>query len=110
MGTGLNTETRKADEWAYGAISQYHQILTTDARPETVYVMNTSTGFHPPHSDTVYRSDNAGQTWQTTYFMDPRFARYNVADDYVTGSTGRERSKAERIRLAPPSATLTRSD
>ena len=88
MGQGLNTETRKADEWAYGSLSQYHQVLTTDARPLTVYAMNTSTGFHPPHGDTVYRSDDGGVTWRATYFQDPRFQRYNVAPDYVTASTG----------------------
>jgi photosystem II stability/assembly factor-like uncharacterized protein len=88
MGSGLNTETSKADDWAYGSISQYEQILTTDAKPLTVYVMNTSTGFHPPHSDTVYRSDDGGDSWRATYFMDPRFEQYNVAPDYGTASTG----------------------
>jgi len=88
MGQGLNTETKPADQYAYGPISQYHQVLTTDAKPSTVYVLNTATGFHPPHFDTVYRSDDAGRTWRDTYFMDPRFKRYNVAPDYVTASTG----------------------
>jgi len=72
-GAGLNTETRKADEWAYGSISQYRQLLTTDAKPLTVYAFNTSTGFHPPHSDTVYRSDDGGEACRATYFQDPRF-------------------------------------
>jgi photosystem II stability/assembly factor-like uncharacterized protein len=89
MGKGLNTETTTADQWAYGSISQYEQILTTDAKPFTVYVMNTSTGFHPPHSDTVYRSDDGGETWRAIYFLDPRFPQFNVAHDYVTASTGR---------------------
>jgi photosystem II stability/assembly factor-like uncharacterized protein len=88
MGQGLNTETMRADQWAYGPIAQYHQILTTDAKPLTVYALNTSTGFHPPHFDTVFRSDDGGQTWRATYFMDPRFKRYNVAPDYVTASAG----------------------
>jgi photosystem II stability/assembly factor-like uncharacterized protein len=88
MGRGLNTETKKADQWAYGSIAQYHQLLTTDAQPLTVYALNTSTGFHPPHHDTVYRSDDGGESWRDTYFQDPRFARYNVAPDYVTASTG----------------------
>ena len=30
MGRGINTETKKADQWAYGSIAQYRQILTTD--------------------------------------------------------------------------------
>ena len=34
-------------------LAQYQQLLATDAKPLTVYAFNTSTGFHPPHSDTV---------------------------------------------------------
>jgi hypothetical protein len=88
MGQGINTETKPGDQWAYGPISQYHQLLTTDSRPLTVYAMNTATGFHPPHFDTVYRSDDGGEHWRPTYYMDPRFKEYNVGADYVTGSTG----------------------
>lgn len=88
MGRGINTETEKADRWAFGPVAQYHQLLTTDARPLTVYAMNSSTGFHPPHHETVYRSDDGGETWRDAYFMDPRFDRYNVAPNYVTASTG----------------------
>lgn len=88
MGTGLNTETKKADQWAYGAIAQYHQVLTGDAKPLTVYVLNTSTGFHPPHHATVYGSDDGGKSWRDTLFIDPRFQRYNVAPNYVTASCG----------------------
>jgi hypothetical protein len=62
--------------------------LTTDTRPETVYAFNTSTGFHPPHHETVYRSDDAGATWRATYFQDPRFEAFNVEPDYVIASTG----------------------
>jgi photosystem II stability/assembly factor-like uncharacterized protein len=62
--------------------------LTTDANPLIVYALNSSTGFSPPHHDTVYRSDNGGETWRDTYFEDPRFDHYNVAPNYVTASTG----------------------
>ncbi len=88
MGRGINTETKKADRWAYDSIAQYRQLLTTDRDPLTVYVLNTSTGFHPPHHETVYRSDNGGKSWRATYFQDPRFERYNVAPNYVTASAG----------------------
>ncbi len=88
MGRGINTETKKSDRWAFGSISQYRQILTTDRNPLTVYVLNTSTGFHPPYHETVYRSDNAGKSWRATYFQDPRFEQYNVAPNYVTASAG----------------------
>ncbi|MHB1306911.1 MAG: hypothetical protein ACYDC1_08420 [Limisphaerales bacterium] len=89
MGPGLNTETRRADDYAHGPVAQYHLLLTTDAKPLTVYALNTSTGFHPPHSDTVYRSDEGGQAWRAIYFQDPRFPQFNVAHDYVTASTGK---------------------
>lgn len=88
MGWGINRETEKADQWAYGSIAQYKQVLTTDRRPQTVYVANTSTGFHPPHHDTVYRSDDGGESWRDTFFEDPRFERYNIAPNMVTASTG----------------------
>lgn len=88
MGSGINTETKQSDQWAYGPIAQYTHVLTTDANPLIVYATNTSTGFHPPHHETVFRSDDGGQTWHNVYFMDPRFERYNIAPDYVTASTG----------------------
>ena len=88
MGPGINLDTTQSDQWAYGPVAQYRQILTTDARPLTVYVANTSTGFHPPHHETVYRSDDGGDTWRATYFQDPRFKQYNVAPSYVTASAG----------------------
>jgi photosystem II stability/assembly factor-like uncharacterized protein len=88
MGRGSNTATKKADQWAYDSIAQYKQLLTTDTKPLTVYVLNTSTGFHPPHHETVYRSDDGGATWRDTFFVDPRFKRYNVVPNFFTASTG----------------------
>jgi photosystem II stability/assembly factor-like uncharacterized protein len=88
MGGGLNVATTTSDQWAYGPVSQYQQILTTDANPSIVYVTNTSTGFHPPHHETVYRSADGGATWRAVYYQDPRFAQYNVAPNYVTVCTG----------------------
>jgi len=88
MGRGINVDTTKADQYSYGPVAQYKQVLATDARPLTVYVTNTSTGFHPPHHETVYRSDDGGDTWRATFFQDPRFKEYNVAPNYVTASAG----------------------
>ncbi|MGA1236933.1 MAG: WD40/YVTN/BNR-like repeat-containing protein [Limisphaerales bacterium] len=89
MARELNTDTQRADQWAYGEVSHYRYVLTADAAPRTVYAVNTSTGFHPPHSDTVYRSDDGGETWRAVYFQDPRFSDFNVAHDFVTASTGK---------------------
>ena len=88
MGAGINTSIGKKDQWSYGSIAQYRQVLTTDAAPRTVYALNTSTGFHPPYHETVYRTDDGGDTWRATFYQDPRFKEYNVAPNYVTASAG----------------------
>jgi photosystem II stability/assembly factor-like uncharacterized protein len=106
MGRGINTETKKADQWAYGSIAQYRQILTTDKNPLTVYVLNTSTGFSPPHHETVYRSDDGGRNWRATFFQDPRFKQYNVAPNYVTASAGQSYKGGE----TPFGAAICNSD
>jgi len=106
MGDGINTETKTADQWAYGPIAQYRQVLTSDVKPLTVYVLNTSTGFHPPYHETVYRSDDGGRTWRATFFQDPRFKRYNVAPNYVTASTGQSFKGGD----APFGAAICNSD
>lgn len=86
MGDGINKETTPTGEWADGPIAQYHHVLTSDARPETVWAFNTSTGFPPPHHATSYRSDDAGGRWRATFYPDPRFPGYNVEPNYVTAT------------------------
>ena len=73
MGQGINTETTTSRPMGLWSDRPVQQILTTDVNPLLVYAMNTSTGFHPPHHETVYRSDDGGKTWHNVYFMDPRF-------------------------------------
>lgn len=83
MGDGLNLETKKFDEWAQGPIVQYRHVLTSDARPATVYAFNSSTGIPPPHHATCFRSDDAGKSWQPTFQADPRYPACNVERDYT---------------------------
>jgi photosystem II stability/assembly factor-like uncharacterized protein len=106
MGQGINVDTTSADQWSFGPIAQYSHILTADAQPRTIYVTNTSTGFHPPHHETVYRSDDGGDTWRATFFQDPRFKEYNVAPNYVTVSTGQSLKGGD----APFAAAICDSD
>jgi len=89
MGNGINKETTAADEWADGSIAEYQHVLTTNAKPLTVYTMNSSTGFWPPHHATVYRSDDGGLNWRATMLRDPRSPERNVKSDWFTVSTGR---------------------
>ena len=88
MGDGINKDTEQADQWAAGSIPTYTWVMTTDEAPSTLYTTNSSTGFWPPHDETVWRSDDGGDTWQETFFMDPRSDQYNVAPNYETASFG----------------------
>ncbi len=88
MGEGINKDTEQYDQWAAGSIPTYTWALTSDAAPLTVYTTNSSTGFWPPHDENVWRSDDGGDNWRETFFMDPRSAEYNVAPNYVTASMG----------------------
>jgi hypothetical protein len=89
MGNGINKETQAYDQWAEGSIAQYHHVLTTNAKPLTVYALNSSTGFWPPHFATVYRSDDGGLNWRPTFYLDPRGKECNVSPNWFSVSTGR---------------------
>lgn len=87
-GRGLNKDTKRFDRWASGDIAQYHQVLTTDKMPRRVYAWNSNTGIAQPHHATVYRSDDAGNTWWATFNPDPRWEPTNVDRYYVTAEDG----------------------
>ncbi|MFH1023655.1 MAG: hypothetical protein V1809_09730 [Planctomycetota bacterium] len=88
MGEGINKDVRAADPWAMGGIAEYRWVLATDAKPLTVYALNTNTGVKPPHHATVYRSDDGGRTWRATFTPDQRFGGLNVELDWRTAGAG----------------------
>lgn len=88
MGAGINTETKAFDPWSMGPIAQYAHVVTTDADPNRVYACNSNTGVPPPHHATVFRSDDAGESWHSVFQADPRFPGLNVAKDYVVTVDG----------------------
>ncbi|TWU06292.1 WD40/YVTN/BNR-like repeat-containing protein [Stieleria varia] len=73
---------------------QFHQVLTSDEMPELVYVVAANTGFDPMDLDegvhsTLYRSTNAGLTWDRTFFPFPSHdgttvVPYNVSNNWAT--------------------------
>jgi len=83
---GLNTETKAFDPWAENPVAQYVQLLTTNVDPRIVYAFNASTGVPPPHHASAYRSDDAGQTWRSTFQRDPRWSPCNVEPDYMVAA------------------------
>jgi len=84
MGSGINMDTKPADQWPMTPVAQYIALLTTDVRPEIVYAANTGTGVMPPHHTGFYRSGNGGKTWRATFYPDPRFKQFNVEADFMT--------------------------
>lgn len=83
MTAGINRDTTSHGDYAQGRLPQYSFVCAADAKPRTVYVMmNRNTGFWPPHHTSVYRSDDAGDHWRATLYMDPRFDKYNVAPNW----------------------------
>jgi hypothetical protein len=102
MGNGVNKDISSADQWAQSPVASYTHVFTTDVKPLAVYAMNRSTGFWPPHHTTVFRSDDGGDNWRATLFMDPRFPEYNVTPHYQTASLGQSwQEPAEGAAICP---------
>ncbi len=85
---GLNPDVKAFDRWAAGPIAQYEWVLASDADPERAYAFSSSTGVPPPHGATVYRTDDAGETWRATFQADPRWSPCNVEQDGVVAEDG----------------------
>lgn len=100
-GKGLNLEVKRFDEWAPNSIAQYEQVATSDANPSIVWLSGGGTGIPPPHHLTVYRSQDAGQTWHATFFPDPRYPGCNVEKDYTVVEDGQFYQDRPRIALDP---------
>ncbi len=98
MGAGINTDLGRADAYGDGDLPQYEFVQTTRRQPETVFVTVHGTGYWPPHHSTIFRSDDAGATWRSVVYGDPRMQSAvgippNVAPgwiilDEVWGSSG----------------------
>jgi photosystem II stability/assembly factor-like uncharacterized protein len=82
MGEGLNTQIL-AGERGGSRLAQYSQLGVAATQGRTVYVVCKGTGPQPPHQDTIYRSDDAGATWRSAYYPDPRDPRCNVQHGWL---------------------------
>ncbi|MBI3829853.1 MAG: hypothetical protein HY291_10065 [Planctomycetes bacterium] len=87
MGAGINTETKRGDEWS-ADMAEYIQVLTNNVKPLTVWAFNKGTKVLPPHHCTAFRSDDGGKNWRATFFGDPRSKECNVDYDYQVAATG----------------------
>jgi photosystem II stability/assembly factor-like uncharacterized protein len=114
MNPKINTDTKKRDEYGGGDVPQYKFLAAADKNPQRAYVYGTGTSFHPPGHATVYRTDDAGQSWQEVFFSDPRFKdkgmECNVETDWETETWGqRYQTQARGLEISqgnPDEATL----
>ncbi len=90
MGAGINTDTKKADDWGSGDLPQYGHIACARTAPDTVYVTAKGTGYWPPHHDTIYRTDDGGRSWRSVAFGDQRGAASGIAANIANGWIGAE--------------------
>lgn len=100
-GAGLNLDLQPFDRWSQNGVAQYYAVETTDANPSRVWLTSGNTGVPPPHHATVYRSDDAGETWHATFFPDPRYPGFNVEKDYVVAASGQFFQDRPQIALCP---------
>ncbi len=66
--------------WTRLAAMPVHALLAADARPLTVYAVNTVTRAE----NTVARSDDGGATWRSVTFCDKTDQRFNMGYNYIT--------------------------
>lgn len=83
MGAGINRDIRKRDEYGVDEVAQYQFLGLDETHPRTVWATTRGTSYHPPSHWTVYRSDDAGETWRYTFTGDPRDETRNVACGWV---------------------------
>ena len=82
----------------------YQFVTTSDKNPKRAYVCCLGVRFYPPDHNTVYRTDDAGESWKAVYFSDPRFKatgmECNVEADWQTEAMGqRWQSPARALEI-----------
>ena len=100
---GMFRSTDKGETWrrcmnadidadARLAKTAYQFVTASDKNPKRAYVYCQGVTYYPPGHSTVYRTDDAGESWKAVYFSDPRFKakgmECNVEADWQTEALG----------------------
>jgi len=113
MNPKINMETARSSDYVRTDVPQYMSVACSDTQPERAYVFCDGTSFFPPNHTTIYRTDNAGEGWQSTFFSDPRFQKgdprlkdpngvCNVEADWETDAWGqREQGLVRGLEINP---------
>jgi len=92
MGPGIDTKER--ERWGRKFAPQYQFVLTTDAKPLTVYACRA-------RSNQVYRSDDGGETWRPTFFSETDSAEFNLEPNYLTAEIGSSEMNLSGAGISP---------
>ncbi len=82
-GKGLNTRLGKVDEYGSGDQAQYYDIDMASGQTDVVYSPAVGTGYWPPNHNTIYRSEDSGETWRFVFSSDARFPELNVKPGWL---------------------------
>jgi len=110
MGEGINT-TLGTQEGGEADIDEYFFLSQSETTPDTIFVTNRGTGYLPPYHWTVYRSDDAGKTWRSCFFNDPRNRKYSNTPDpgwlmYEASRGWGDRALGFRVNPATPDQAI----
>ncbi len=96
MGKGIDVSERvfTRGDTRRVMVPSYTFLVTNNVRPETVYVAQSRPG-------QVYRSEDAGESWEPTYFANPDEEGFNVEPSYSMAETGRGGSTASGLGIDP---------
>ena len=83
----INVQTKGTSRWR-GNLPQYSHFVANDVNPRRAYVACSGTSYFPPNHNTIYRTDDAGDSWTDVFFVDPRFKQCNVEPDWMTSYRG----------------------
>ena len=83
MNPKIDVTTKQSSPWA-GDLPQYSHLVANDADPKRAYVYCRGTSYFPPNHSAIYRTDDAGASWTSVWFVDPRFKECNVGRDWMT--------------------------
>ena len=82
MGKGINTTVGRKGR-SRRSVPEYAFLGMAVNQTRTVYAYCYGNGDRPPHHDTVYRTDDGGETWRAVWFDRSGFEGFNVSLSWI---------------------------
>ena len=82
MGKGINTSVGPHGQ-ARRKLAEYPFLDMAENQTQTVYAYCYGNGDEPPYHDTVFRTDDGGQTWRAVEYFRPGYKGHNVELSWI---------------------------